>query len=70
MGELIISSKQYAYIYGEWMLAIYPQANGAMVPILVNLKSGLWTNDLETEFARKSSVRLMQAALTQFYQVK
>jgi hypothetical protein len=67
MGELIISSKQYADIYGEWVLALYPQQLGNMMPILVNLQTGRWTNDLHTKFAQQSPATHMLQAMQKFY---
>ena len=67
MGDLIISSKQYADIYGEWVLALYPQQLGNMMPILVNLESGQWTNDLHTKFAQQSPATHMLQAMQKFY---
>jgi hypothetical protein len=67
MGDLIISSKQYADLYGEWILALYPEPTGKMMPILVNLNSGLWTNDLSTPFAIASPASAMLSSLKQFY---
>jgi arylsulfatase A-like enzyme len=67
MADLIVSSKQYADIYQEWILAMYPTAHGEMVPILVNLKTGLWTNDLTTPFAMRSPAAHMLSALKSFY---
>ncbi|MDR3491777.1 MAG: sulfatase-like hydrolase/transferase [Gammaproteobacteria bacterium] len=67
MSNVIISSKQYADVYQDWMLALYPQSDGLMLPILVNLRDGRWTNDLTTEFALKSPAREMQVALKNFY---
>jgi arylsulfatase A-like enzyme len=67
MGDLIISSKQYADIYQSWILALYPQPDGFMMPILVDLKTGQWTNDLSTPFAQKSPARRMRLSLQKFY---
>jgi hypothetical protein len=67
MGQLIISSKQYADIYGSWILALYPQGPHTMMPILVNLVTGQWTNDLRTPFALKSPASHMLQALKTFY---
>jgi arylsulfatase A-like enzyme len=67
MYQIIIDSKQYADIYGDWMLALYPQANHLQIPILVNLRSGFWTNDMQSFFARHSPVRHMLTALRKFY---
>jgi len=67
MGPLILSSKQFADIYHSWILALYPTDRHVMTPILVNLETGQWTNDLRTSFAKKSPVRHMLQALQHFY---
>ena len=67
MYDLILSSKQYADFYGPWVLALYPQNKKAMMPILVNLETGEWTNDLRTPFAKKSPAVHMLKALQGFY---
>jgi arylsulfatase A-like enzyme len=67
MAAVIISSKQYADLYGEWELALYPQHLGTMMPILVNLHTGKWTNDLQTPFAQQSPATHMLQALRTFY---
>jgi len=67
MLNLIISSKQYADYYGDWVLALYPQKNKEMKPILVNLKTGQWTNDMSTVFAKHSPFEEMLNALRNFY---
>lgn len=67
MTKMIINSKQYADIYGEWMLALYPQNDKQRMPILINLVNGKWTNDLHSNFAQKSPAKTMLAALKAFY---
>ncbi len=67
MNTMIIKSKQYADIYGEWMLALYPQDNKYYMPILINLVSGRWTNDLTSSFAQQSPEKVMLASLQRFY---
>ncbi|MEO8400791.1 MAG: sulfatase-like hydrolase/transferase [Gammaproteobacteria bacterium] len=67
MLKLIISSKQYADYRGEWVLALYPQNKTEMMPILVNINSGKWTNDLTTPFAEHSPAKQMLAALRKFF---
>ena len=67
MASLILSSKQYADFYGEWVLALYPQNKKTMMPILVNLETGQWTNDLRLSFAKKAPVTHMINALKNFY---
>ncbi len=67
MGAMIIHSKQYADIYDDWILALYPQAQAVRMPILVNLRTGVWTNDLTSQFARHSPAAKMLVALKDFY---
>jgi arylsulfatase A-like enzyme len=67
MGEMIIHSKQYADIYDEWMLALYPQDQHTRMPILINLITGQWTNDLRSPFAQHSPAAYMLQALKSFY---
>lgn len=67
MGQMIIHSKQYADIYGDWMLALYPQHKDLRMPILVNLANGQWTNDLQSSFARRSPAAMMLRELKAFY---
>lgn len=67
MAKMIIHSKQYADIYGDWVLALYPQNSQTQMPILINLKTGYWTNDLNTNFAKKSPADVMFRALRRFY---
>lgn len=63
MNEMIIASKQYADIYGEWMLALYPQAEQSHIPILINLRTGEWTDDLTSSLASRSPASKMLTAL-------
>ena len=67
MTAKIIASKQFADIYQGWMLALYPQSKDVRMPILVNLQTGQWTNDLGSEFARQSPASLMLTELRTFY---
>lgn len=66
-ADLILSSKQYADFYGPWVLALYPQSQHWMLPVLVNLESGKWTTDLHTTFAKRAPTQHMLQALKQFY---
>lgn len=67
MGEMIIQSKQYASIYGNWMLALYPQSNVTQMPILINLATGQWTNDLQSPLAQHSPAPMMLKKLQTFF---
>lgn len=67
MTVKIIHSKQYADIYDGWMLALYPQNQNVRMPILVNLNTGQWTNELQSPFALHSPAQLMLEKLRAFY---
>jgi len=67
MGKLIISSKQYALVDHDWVLALYPQTQGKMIPVLVQLSTGKWTTDLSLAFAQNSPAQHMLYTLKQFY---
>jgi arylsulfatase A-like enzyme len=67
MGQLILSSKQYALIEGDWVLALYPRAKGKMIPVLVQLSTGKWTTDMSISFVQKSPIKRMMSTLKQFY---
>lgn len=67
MLNLIIRSKQYAVIDGHWVLALYPQNQHYRMPILVNLQTGEWTNNLQSPFAQQSPATQMLASLRTFY---
>jgi hypothetical protein len=49
------------------MLAFYPQTPTEQMPILVNLKTLAWTNDLNSTFAQLSPAKEMISALKSFY---
>ena len=67
MRNMIIHSKQFADIYAGWMLALYPQGNHQRFSILVDLKTGKWTDNLHSDFAKHSPAITMMAALREFY---
>lgn len=67
MAKMILNSKQYADFYDNWVLALYPQTNKEMVPVLVNLETGQWTYHLDSPFAQQSPAQHMLLALRQFY---
>jgi arylsulfatase A-like enzyme len=67
MGDLIVSSKQFADFNGPWVLALYPQNKQRMMPILLNLETGFWTNDLSTDFAKHSPANHMLRSMKNFF---
>ncbi len=68
MGEMIVHSKQLAIMKGDWMLALYPQNKQNSIPVLINLKNGLWTTDMQSLFAKKASAQVLMKQLQQFYE--
>lgn len=70
MGAMIIATKQYADLYGAWILALYPQSKTLMMPILVNLETGQWTNDLRTSFAQNSRLSICSLPYKNFIPMK
>ncbi len=66
-NQLIMESKQYAVIYQQWILALYPQNQHERMPILVNLETGRWTNHMQSRFAKHSPAASMMHALQTFY---
>lgn len=67
MADIILSSKQYAVVHSPWILALYPKPHHCMVPILVNLETGEWTNNLDSKFAESAPVAHMLAAMKNFF---
>lgn len=46
MANIFIKSRQYAVIHYPWMLAVYPQSGSRYIPILLNLDTGSWTDEI------------------------
>lgn len=67
MGKMILASKQYALVERDWVLAVYPQDQGKMIPVLVQLSTGKWTTDMSLAFAQNSPLKHMLYTLKQFY---
>jgi arylsulfatase A-like enzyme len=67
MEDMINASKQFAIYRDKWVLAVYPQNKKLMLPVLVNLYTGEWTDDLRTPFAKSSPAAQMLQSLRAFY---
>lgn len=67
MVNKIIHSKQVGIVQNKWMLALYPERTGIRMPILINLNTGNWTNDLHSSFAQHSPANKMMQTLKSFY---
>ena len=61
--------KLYAVIEGNWILALYPDGDDYM-PIIMNLYSGKWTDELTSDFARLSPATNLLNHLQLFYKKK
>ena len=59
--------KLYAIIKDDWLLALYPMPEGGYLPIIQQLSTGRWIDDLRTPFARSSEAQALLHQLTQFY---
>lgn len=68
MEQMVIKSKQYAILENDWALASYPQNNKKRLSVLVNLKTGLWTTDMTSDFAKSAHAEELLAKLLKFYQ--
>ena len=61
--------KLYAVIKGHWIVALYPDDTGYL-PITLNLKNGKWSDNLNSEFVKKSPALSMLNDLDVFYNKK
>lgn len=66
MGQWILDSKQRVMLYGDWALAFYP-TEGKPLPVLVNIKTGQWTDDMNSDFAKNSPVNELRDTMISFY---
>jgi len=64
--KTIIRAKERAVYYQDWILALYPD-NNLLLPVLVNRKSGFWTIDLQSAFAKQAPVVNMLHGLKELY---
>ncbi|MGQ3891778.1 sulfatase-like hydrolase/transferase [Legionella sp. CNM-4043-24] len=62
----INAMKLYGVKYNEWLLALYPDDSN-YIPVLVNLDSGAWSDDPDSDFMNSSPFPVMLSQLRQFY---
>jgi len=67
MAKNVIPGKQRAVLYKQWLLALYPQAKHHVVSVLVNRKTGKWTDDLGSKFAQQAPVPYLLKAMKKLY---
>ncbi|MBN9230665.1 MAG: sulfatase [Legionella sp. 40-6] len=64
--EEIEQQKIYGLIQGTWLLALYPEKKG-YVPVILNLKSKFWSDNLQDFFASTTPVQNMFQQVHKFY---
>lgn len=62
----IAKQKIYGIIKGNWVLALYPD-DKSYIPVIQNLITGQWTDDLNSHFAKSTPVAQLIQSLSQFY---
>ncbi|MBL7481843.1 sulfatase-like hydrolase/transferase [Legionella bononiensis] len=58
--------KLYGVISGDWILALYPDDN-SYIPVIQNLKTGQWIDNLDTDFAKSTPAAQLAKDLQNFY---
>ncbi|EHL29377.1 sulfatase-like hydrolase/transferase [Legionella drancourtii] len=64
--QAISEQKLYGIIYGDWVLALYPEKR-TYIPVIQNLLSGLWIDNLHSNFAQSTPAQQMYQQMQQFY---
>ncbi len=64
--KVIAMQKLYGVIEGDWILALYPN-DTSYIPVIQNLSTGLWTDDLNSNFAHTTPQAQLKNQLQQFY---
>ncbi|MGL5741801.1 MAG: sulfatase-like hydrolase/transferase [Legionella sp.] len=58
--------KLFGIIEGNWILALYPDEN-TYIPVIQNLSTGDWTDDLHSGFAQSTPAHQMYQQMLQFF---
>lgn len=58
--------KLYGVISGNWILALYPD-DTSYIPVIQNLITGLWIDNLDSDFAKTTPAAQLSQELKQFY---
>lgn len=65
--KIIANQKLYGVINGHWILALYPDEK-TYIPVIQNLSTGQWTDDLQSHFAKSTPAIQLKKQLLQFYE--
>ncbi|CZI75159.1 TPA: sulfatase-like hydrolase/transferase [Legionella pneumophila subsp. pneumophila] len=60
------NQKLYGVISGNWILALYPDDN-TYIPVILNLSTGEWIDNLQSDFAKSSPAEKLKRQLQEFY---
>ena len=60
------NQKLYGILSGDWVLALYPDKT-TYIPVIQNLSTGLWIDNLHSDFAKSTPADLMYQQMQQFY---
>ncbi|MDR3442224.1 MAG: sulfatase-like hydrolase/transferase [Legionella sp.] len=64
--NILNQQKLYGIIQDDWVLALYPDKD-CYIPIIQNLTTGLWIDDLNSDFAKSTPAGQMYQEMQQFY---
>ena len=64
--KTVNEQKLYGILSGDWMLALYPDKK-TYIPVIQNLSTGLWSDNLDSEFAKSTPVKPMYQQMQIFY---
>lgn len=64
--ENVFHQKLYGAIHGDWIYALYPLET-FYIPVIQNLKTGQWSDNLNTPFAKSSPAKELSEELATFY---
>lgn len=70
-NELIAinNHKLYGIIGGNWVFALYPDEQ-SYIPVIQNLVTGEWIDDLQSDFAQKTPAKRLKQQLQHYYRNK
>lgn len=58
--------KLYGIINGPWILSLYPDEQ-SYIPVIQNLITGAWSDDLYSDFSKRTPANQLKLKLEQFY---
>lgn len=62
---VLMRSRQHAVWFKHWYLARLPLADAQLITVLVDMDTGLWTDDMHSDLARRAPLAQMESRLRQ-----